>query len=81
MNVSFVAPTGNPSSTVYRASTGGQSCEVNADASDLSCILTDLSSGEMYTVEALACVDILKCSDPIRSIAYTTPKGRLAFHS
>ncbi len=81
MNVSFVAPTGNPSSTVYRASTGGHSCEVSAEASDLSCLLTNLSSGEMYTVEAIGCVDILKCSDPIRSIAYTTPTGRLALHS
>ncbi len=81
MNVSFVAPIGNPSGTVYRASTGGQSCEVSADAFDLSCLLTDLSSGEMYIVEAVGCVGSLKCSDPIRSIAYTTPKGRLEFHS
>ncbi len=76
MKVNFLAPTGNPSGTVYRATAGGHSCDVSADAFDLSCLLTDLSSGEKYNVEAVGCVGDLKCSDPISSIAYTTPEGR-----
>ncbi len=81
MKISFVAPIGNPSGTIYKASTNGHSCEVSADASDLSCLLTGLYSGERYAVEAVGCVGSLKCSDPISSIAYTTPEGRLALHS
>ncbi len=76
LKVSFVAPTGSPSGTVYRASTDGHSCEVSADASDLSCLLTGLSSGKKYTVQAVGCEGSTKCSDPISGVAYTTPEGR-----
>ncbi len=75
MSVTFVAPTGNPTGTVYKASSGDHSCEVSADASPLSCPLTELSSGKQYTVEAVACLGDAKCSDPISAIGYTVPDG------
>ncbi len=56
MSVTFVAPTGNPDGTVYKASIGDHACEVSADASPLSRLLTGLTSGKKYTVEAIGCV-------------------------
>ncbi len=76
LRVDFVAPTKNPSGTIYRASSNGRSCEVSADASPLTCLLTGLSSGTKYTVEAFACLGSVKCSSPIRIMGYTTPDGR-----
>ncbi len=75
MSVSFVAPTGSPTGTVYKASSGDHSCEVSVDASPLSCLLTGLSSGQKYTVEAVACIGEAKCSDPTSAIGYTVPDG------
>ncbi len=75
LKVSFVAPTGNTSGIVYKASTYGHSCEVSADAIKLTCLLTGLSSEEKYTVEAIGCEGSTKCSDPIRKIIYTTLAG------
>ncbi len=75
MSVTFVAPTGNTDGTVYKASSGDHSCEVSAKSSPLSCLLTKLTSGKKYTVEAIGCVGSTKCSDPISSVASTTPEG------
>ncbi len=75
LSVTFIAPTGNPTGTVYKASSGDHTCEVSADASPLSCLLTGLISGEKYTVNAIACLGDTKCSDPISAIGYTVPDG------
>ncbi len=76
LRVTFVAPTGNPDGTVYKASSGDHSCEVSAKTSPLSCLLTKLYSGKKYTVEAVACLGEAKCSASISSVTYTTPEGR-----
>ncbi len=75
MSVTFVAPTGSPNGAVYKASSGEHTCEVSADASPLSCLLTGLTSGEKYTVEAFACLGDVKCSDSIPDMGYTVPDG------
>ncbi len=76
LRVTFVAPTENPEGTTFSASSSGYSCDVSAEASPLSCLLTGLSSGTKYTVEALACLGSVKCSSPISTMGYTTPDGR-----
>ncbi len=76
LRVDFVAPTENPSGTIFRAASSDHSCEVSADASPLACLLTGLSSGTKYTVDGLACLGDTKCSSPISTTGYTFPDGR-----
>ncbi len=67
----------NPSSvTKYKATIGDHSCEVAAGRSPLSCVLTGLSGGSLYTVQAVACLRNGDCSDPTHGRGYTLPEGR-----
>ncbi len=76
--VDFDAPSENPSGTIYRASFSDHSCEVSGDASPVTCLLTGLTSGTKYTVDALACLGDARCSSPISAIGYTSPDGKYA---
>ncbi len=66
----------DPSSvTKYKATIGDHSCEVAAGRSPLSCVLTGLSGGSLYTVQAVACLRNGDCSDPTHGRGYTLPEG------
>ncbi len=75
LSVRFIAPTGNPDGAVYKASSGDHTCEVSENASPLSCLLTGLTNGKEYTIEAVACLGDAKCSDPISAVVYTLSDG------
>ncbi len=76
----LVTISASPTSSVtkYKAYSSDRLCEVSASTSPLTCTLNDLSGGEMYTVEVVACLENGICSKPIEGSAYTRPDGRSA---
>ncbi len=65
----------------YRSSAGGSNCEVLANASPLSCLITDLPAGSSFAVETVACASNGVCSSPIIGHGYTLPDGIFGYHN
>ncbi len=59
--------------TVYKVSTTGRACEVEASASPLECELDMLGAAREFTVEAKACASHSECSTPATTKAWTLP--------
>ncbi len=70
----------SPTSSVtkYKVSSSVHFCEVAASTIPMSCIMSGLAAGEMYTVGIIACLENGVCSEPIERIGYTLPDGRSA---
>ncbi len=77
LTITFGAAPNSSSVAVYKASINGRSCEVAADNSPLSCIINGLSSGSLYTVQAVACLPNGDCSAPAYGAGSTLPEGEL----
>ncbi len=77
--MTFVAPPKAQRETFFKASTGDHSCEVDGNAHTLSCLLTGLTSGQTYAVEAIECLEDDKCSDPVISVTSIPPDGESIF--
>ncbi len=69
----------SPGVTLYKVSGGGQSCEVLASASPLSCDLGKLPSGTQFTVQAVACLANTQCSSTKSASGYSLPDGKVNF--
>ncbi len=78
MVTAILEPSPNsPGVTVYKVSGGGQSCEILASSSPLSCDLSTLPSGTQFTVQAVACLANSECSRAKSSSGYTLPDGKI----
>ncbi len=77
LSITFGAAQNSSSVTVYKASVSDNSCEVAANNSTLSCIINGLSSGSLYTVQAVACLPNGDCSAPAYGAGSTLPEGEL----
>ncbi len=75
MEVTIAPPNITLSISFYRASAGNSSCEVSANMSPLSCLITGLSSGSRFNVRAFACSSSGVCSAPAVVEGYTLPDG------
>ncbi len=67
----------SPGVTLYKVSGGGQSCEILASGSPLSCDLGKLQSGTQFTVQAVACLANAECSIAKSASGYTLPDGNI----
>ncbi len=72
------SPTSSVTNYKANAAPGGHFCEVMASTSPLTCTLSGLPAGELYTVQVIACLSDGVCSDPIDGANYTLPDGRSA---
>ncbi len=75
VEVTIVPPNITSSISFYRASAGNSSCEVRANMSSLSCLITSLSSGSRFNVRAFACASSGVCSAAAVVEGYTLPDG------
>ncbi len=71
--VTFTPAAHAASVSLYKASAGGYSCEVAANASPLSCTIEGLSSSTPYTVQGVACLPNGDCSSPNYGQGFTLP--------
>ncbi len=71
--VKFGAPSDTNGIAFYRASTGGSSCDVSANAAKRSCLVFHLSGGTRYSVQGVACAQNGQCSSHVQAFGYTIP--------
>ncbi len=77
--VTFTPAVHAASVSLYKASAGGYSCEVAANASPLSCTIEGLSSSTPYTVQGVACLPSGDCSSPTYGQGFTLPDCAFTF--
>ncbi len=71
----------SPNVSLYRASVGGNSCQVPSFGSaPFACNINRLAAGTLHTVNAVACLATGDCSSVTSGEGFTFPDGRSIFH-
>ncbi len=76
IRVRFEPPTAALGIAIFRATFGGSSCDVSADAADLSCLIQGLDAATRYAVQGVACDENNACSSAVEKVVLL----RMSFH-